>query len=174
MPRFDEHSAQCHVLTFRDGALSALGHDLKLAVSRFVITTSQDATRIEGTFDARSIGVVAALRGKAEDRGALTEDDRRSIDAVVATDVLRVDQHPEIVFRSIEVSHLDSGVHVDGEVTLLGRRKRVGFVVQRAGDFLWAEVVLYQPDFGITPYSALLGTLKIKPHVTVRVLLPAR
>lgn len=174
MPRFDERSAQCHVLTFRDGALAALGHDLKLSVNRFVLTTSQDATRLEGTFDARSVCVVAALRGKVEDRGALSEQDRRSIDAAIADDVLQVDRHPEIGFRSIEVSHLDSGVHVDGEVTLLGRRKRVAFVVQRAGDFLWAEVVLYQPDFGITPFSALLGTLKIKPHVTVRVLLPAR
>ena len=39
---------------------------------------------------------------------------------------------------------------------------------------IWMVTVvrLHQPDFGIKPYSALLGTLKIKPEVTVRCSVP--
>ena len=42
-----------------------------------------------------------------------------------------------------------------------------------AADILVAEVSLHQPDFGIKPYSAMLGTLRVKPDVTVVVSLPA-
>ena len=31
------------------------------------------------------------------------------------------------------------------------------------------ELKLNQPDFGITPYRAMLGTLKIQPEVTIRI-----
>ena len=31
------------------------------------------------------------------------------------------------------------------------------------------ELTLHQPDFGITPYRAMLGTLKIRADVQIRV-----
>jgi hypothetical protein len=34
-------------------------------------------------------------------------------------------------------------------------------------------VVLNQPEFGITPYRAMMGTLRIKPEVRVRISVPA-
>ena len=35
-----------------------------------------------------------------------------------------------------------------------------------------AELKLHQPDFGIKPYSAALGALKVKPDILVRVSVP--
>jgi hypothetical protein len=35
-----------------------------------------------------------------------------------------------------------------------------------------AEVKIHQPDFGIKPYTAALGALKVKPDVLVRVSVP--
>lgn len=174
MPRFDEGRGECHVFTFRDGLLSAVGHDLKLRFGAFSLEVSEDMTRVQGSFDTRTLRVENAMRGKSDDRTALSIDDKRTINQVIAKEVLRTEQHPMASFRSIEVSHLESGVHVEGELTLLGVHKRVACTVQRAGDFLSTEITLFQPDFGITPYTALLGTLRVKPHVTVRIVLPAR
>jgi hypothetical protein len=36
-----------------------------------------------------------------------------------------------------------------------------------------ARVRLHQPDLGIKPYSAMLGTLKIQPGVAVEISVPA-
>jgi len=35
-----------------------------------------------------------------------------------------------------------------------------------------AEVPIHQPDFGIKPYSAMLGALKVKPDLVVRCSVP--
>jgi polyisoprenoid-binding protein YceI len=174
VPRFDEHSAECHVLTYREGLLATAGHDLKLRFGHFSIETSDDGNRIQASFDVRSLRVVNAVKGNVEQRTALSVDDKKTIDDAIANEVLRASEHPTATFRSIEVSHIDAGVHVDGELVLLGVRKRVGFLVRRLGDFLHAEIALYQPDFGIKPFSALMGTLRVKPNVTVRAMLSAR
>ena len=174
VPRFDEGSGECQVLTFRDGLLRAVGHDLKLRFGQFTLETSEDGSRVQATFDVRTLRVVNAMKGHVEDKTALSANDKRSIDETIAKEVLKVAEHPTATFRSIEVNHTDAGVHIDGELTLLGARKRVSCLVRRAGEFLNTELTLYQPDFGITPYSAMLGALKVKPHVTVRVALSAR
>lgn len=174
MPSFDESSGEVQVLTFRDGLLQKVGHDLKLRFGQFTLETSDDGSRVSATFDVRTLRVVNAMRGLTEDKAALSASDKKSIDETIAKEVLKVEQHPTATFRSIEVSHTDAGVHIDGELTLLGARKRVACIVRRAGEFLNTEINLYQPDFGITPYSAMMGALKVKPHVTVRVALSAR
>lgn len=174
MPRFDESSGECQVLTFRDGLLQAVGHDLKLRFGAFTLETSDDGSRVSGTFDVRTLRVVNAMKGLVEDKTALSASDKRSIDETIAKQVLKVAEHPTATFRSIEVNHTEAGVHIDGELTLCGARKRVACLVRRAGEFLNTDISLYQPDFGITPYTAMMGALKVKPHVTVRVALSAR
>jgi len=64
------------------------------------------------------------------------------------------------------------GYAVEGELTLVGRSRPVSARVTRAGAQLVTEVRLNQPDFGIKPFSAMFGTLKIQPHVIVRLTVP--
>ena len=44
---------------------------------------------------------------------------------------------------------------------------------RRDGDRLRAEVTIHQLAFGIRPYTALLGTLRVRPDVIVRLSVPA-
>jgi hypothetical protein len=46
--------------------------------------------------------------------------------------------------------------------------------VRRSGDRLLATVPLRQTAFGIKPYSAALGALKVRDEVTVTLSVPAR
>ena len=48
---------------------------------------------------------------------------------------------------------------------LHGRSREI--TLKRTGDDE-AEVTLHQPDYGIKPYSAMFGALKIKPDIRVR------
>ena len=64
------------------------------------------------------------------------------------------------------------GYDITGNLTLHGVAKRIQMSARADAGQHVAEVTLHQPDFGITPFKAMLGTLKVKPDVRVRITLP--
>jgi hypothetical protein len=170
---FDASSAECLVLTFKEGLLSAVAHDLQIRVTRFAIDVD-DATRaITARFEAGSLKVLGAVHDGVLRESTLSDADKRKIEQNIADDVLAVRSYPEIRFTSSEVVPEGDGFRVRGELALHGRARPIAFTAQKKGDRLVAEVPLHQPDFGIKPYSAMLGALKIKPDVIVRCSVPA-
>ena len=91
----------------------------------------------------------------------------------IASDVLEPRRHPEVRFESSRVVEEGAGFRVTGTLFQHGRRKELTVPVRREGALWVAEVALHQPDFGIKPFSAMLGALKVKPGVTVRLSVPA-
>ncbi len=170
MPRFDATTAQCHVFTFKEGALSALAHDLELEVGRFVIEVGPDQA-VEARFEAGSVRVLHAIKdGRPSEMSA---GDKRKIEGNIADDVLASRRHPEIRFTAGKVTPSGDGFVLAGELTLHGKTRPLEVRTRAAeGGKQVAEITLHQPDFGIKPFSAMLGTLKIKPDVKVRVTLP--
>lgn len=164
-------ASECRVLTYREGLLSALGHDLELAVTRFEIRVDVDARTVDATFDATSLRVVRALRDGVET--GVSDRDRTTIEQNCRRDVLDADRHPEIRYRSSRVVEVDGGFDVEGNLALRGTQRPVAVRLRRAGDRYLAEVPIHQPDFGIEPFSALLGAIKVKPRVVVRLALTA-
>ena len=162
MPRFDETSAECLVLTYKEGLLSAMGHDLVLRVDRFLIIIDDQTLAIQAGFDAASLKVVSAV----------SDADKQKIEETIVNDVLHARRFPEILFLSSSVTKQGETVQVIGELTLVGRTRSLTMIAVAEGDRYHLEVVLHQPDFGLKPYSAMLGALKIKPDVTVRLSLP--
>lgn len=161
------------VFTFKEGLLSAVAHDLKIRVTRFSIDVDEETGAITATFDPTSLRVVTAMKNGAEAHGALSDADRRKIEENIVADVLHAKRYPEIRFTSTSVKEDDAtGYHVRGQVTLHGKTREVIFTSRTDGEGQVAEVKLHQPDFGIEPYSAMLGALKIKPDVLVRLALP--
>jgi hypothetical protein len=57
-------------------------------------------------------------------------------------------------------------------LTLNNITRPVSTLARRVDGHYRAELRIHQPAFGIKPYSAMLGTLKIKPDVVVRILVP--
>ncbi len=171
MARFDDSTAKCFVLTYKEGLLSALAHDLRIRVGRF--TLDADESAVKAVFDASSLRVETALKDGADAPGTLSAKDIAEIEGNIVNDVLHSKAHPEIVFQSSSVTRARDGYGVSGTLTLHGAAKPVQLVIKRQGDRLVAEHSLHQPDFGVKPFSAMLGTLKIKPDITVRVSVPA-
>jgi polyisoprenoid-binding protein YceI len=92
---------------------------------------------------------------------------------MIAGTVLRAARFPEIRFASSAVSRAGSGYDVRGALSLCGATGELSVPVRREGDRLRAEVAIHQPAFGIRPYAAMLGTLRVRPDVIVRVSVPA-
>ncbi len=166
MSRYDERTAEVFVYTFKEGMLSALAHDLKLKVGHFEIETTDGV--VTATFDAGSLAVASPRKDGKDNPGALPQLAYGEIEKNVRNDVLEVRRHPSIRFRSTAVSD----TAVEGELSLHGTLRTVRGVRKDDATRRIAELRLDQRDFGIKPFSAMLGTLKIKPEVVVEVRLP--
>ncbi len=171
--QFDSTNADCFVLTYKDGALSALAHDLKLQVTRFEVDIDVTARSIKAIFDARSIHVVGACKCGVSVPGVLSPRDIKEIEENIERYVIKSEVNPAIRFESSQVKEEGDGFGVVGVLFLHGRSKELRFSVCSEGARLIARVGLHQPDFGIRPFSTMFGTLKIKPDVVVQISLPA-
>jgi hypothetical protein len=172
MPQFDASSAECLVYTSKDGLLSALGHDLTIRVTSFSVDVDASSLAIQARFDAGSLKVVSATHGGPS--GDVTDDDKRKIEGNIVNEVLKTSSFPEIRFVSTSVTPSDGGFRVTGELTLHGQTRPLTVQSRPEGGKQVAKIEINQPDYGIKPYSAMLGALKIKPTVTVQIALPER
>lgn len=166
MARYDATNAQVVVFTFKEGLLSAVAHDLKLRVTTFTLDVG--AASVKGEFDARSLRVVSAMKGGQESPGALPAFAHAEIERNLEQQVLASAKHPVIRFETTSVTASE----VRGRLTLRGVTREVSGTRRDEGTLAVAEFRLDQRDFGIKPFSAMLGTLKVKPEVVVRVSLP--
>jgi YceI-like protein len=170
--RFDASSAECLVYTEKAGLLSGVAHDLKLRVEQFEILVETDRAGVQARFDASSLRVVCAVQGGRDQPQALSARDRREIEATILRDVLDARRHPLIEFRSTRIEPQPAGASVEGILSLHGRERPLLLQATREDGRARIEARLHQPDFGIRPYTAMLGALRIKADVTVRLVTP--
>jgi hypothetical protein len=173
MPTHDATTATCHVFTFKEGVLSAVAHDLRIRVERLTIEIDEAAGTVHARFFADSLRVDCAMKGEREDFAALSDRNKREIEGNIAGEVLHARRYPEIVFRSGQIVGDGDERRIEGTLLLHGRERPLRATARRQAGRWTAEVELRQPDFGIRPYSAMLGTLRIHPIVRVRVSVPA-
>ena len=156
-----------HVFTYKDGLLARLAHDLRLTLQRFEI--QRDGANVQARFWPGSLRVDGAIeRGGGLAVNTLSDGDRRKIGENMASDVLHLDRLPEASF----VGQIERGV-VEGELTLVGRSASVRVPVQAAGGRLRGEVTLVPSRWGIAPYKALAGAIKLQDRLLVTLDLPA-
>jgi len=172
MPRLDASSASCTILTFKEGMLSAIAHDLRLRVERFTIEIGDGDEAIVARFEANSLRVDCAMKEGREASGTLSAKNKREIEKNIGADVLHARRHPEIVFRSTKVEGEGDERDIEGILTLHGVERGVHVVARQEAGRWSAELAIHQPDHGIKPYSAMFGALKVRPTVRVCVDMP--
>lgn len=169
MPKLEASTARCIVLTYKEGLLSAVAHDLKLEVTRFSIDIDDALQSVVATFEAGSVRVACAVKDGIDATSTLSEKDKRDIQDNIAKDVLEVRKYQHIRFNSTKVDREGDGFRVKGRLEIKGKSRELSCLVRSIGPDWVCEVTLHQPDFGIKPFSAMLGAMKIKPDVDVRV-----
>lgn len=174
MVHLDDSSAECWVFTYKQGLLSAVAHDLKIRVTKFVVDVDEARRAISAHFDAASLRVVCAMDDGIEAPGTLTAANKREIESNIKADVLHAGEYPDIRFGSTAVEENGGAYLVKGKLALHGHERQVRARVRQDDAHYVAEVRLHQPDFGIRPYTALLGALKVRPDVLVRIVVPTR
>jgi polyisoprenoid-binding protein YceI len=153
------------VRTGRTGAAAKAGHDLLIHVTAWEATLhvgdDHADTSIALDADAASLRVHEGTGGMQ----SLGDDDKANIHQTIDDDVLK---RQAISFRSTGVSGGEGRVSVDGELTLAGTTRPLAFDLEVGdGGRLRAVAVVKQSDWGMKPYSALFGALKVKDDVAV-------
>jgi polyisoprenoid-binding protein YceI len=96
---------------------------------------------------------------------SLSDDQKKEIEQTVDDEVLKGEQ---ISFESTSVRAEGDGLRVDGDLTLHGTTRPLGFDVTVTGDgTLGATAVIKQTAWGMKPYSTLFGALKVVDEVEV-------
>jgi polyisoprenoid-binding protein YceI len=153
------------VHTRKGGAAAKAGHDLVIEVTSWEGTLNLgDQTTIMLRADARSMRVREGSGGMT----SLGDDDKANIEQTIDDEVLK---GTPIEFRSTacELSPEGDRMRVSGELELAGRRAPVTFELSLNGGRVNGSATVRQTDFGMKPYSALFGTLKVLDEVQVAV-----
>jgi polyisoprenoid-binding protein YceI len=150
------------VRTGRTGTVAKAGHDLLIHVKAWSATLDLDAPRLTLDADATSLHVIEGTGGMK----SLDDDDRANIRQTIDDEILK---RADIQFRSTEVERTDRGLAVRGDLTLVGVRRPVAFDLALDDGHVSGAAVVTQTAWGMKPYSALFGALKVADEVRVEI-----
>jgi polyisoprenoid-binding protein YceI len=159
-----------NVYTFKEGMLSKLGHDLKLNLMRFEVMTHNG--QVTGRFDASSFKIEGAMMNGKLDTGELSDSDRQKIQGNITDDVLETKAHPEARFEG-RVAGRTAPFTVEGTLYLHGEARPLSITLQKNGDRLQGSAEITPSQWGIKPYRALAGALRVADRIRVEVDIPA-
>jgi polyisoprenoid-binding protein YceI len=152
------------VNTERTGAAAKAGHNLLIHVTAweatFEVGEDPSQTSLSLDADAGSLSVIEGTGGIQ----SLGDDDKKNIKKTIDDDVIKRD---DITFRSTSVEGDDSKLTVQGDLTLRGKTNPITFDLAVGDGTVSGSAVVKQTNFGMKPYSALFGALKVADEVTV-------
>ena len=165
-------SGRLLVKTARTGLGAKVGHDLTIEVTRWhgnvVIDAANPANPANSSVtvevDVDSFEVRQGTGGVKP----LTDADRADIKNTLRGKILNTGQHPTITFGSNQVSGTAESFRIDGDLTIVGVTQPVTVEGQLAEGRALGSAVIVQSRWGIRPYSAFLGALKLRDEVEVQ------
>jgi polyisoprenoid-binding protein YceI len=158
------------IRTFRDGLAAQAGHDLIIDVTRWsgeiAVNDGTTLASVQARIDMTSWVVREGTGGLKP----LTDADRRDITATTRR-LLSVDRHREAEFVATRFHQTgDEGGSMDGTLTLRGmaRPLQLRFRQISPGRYRGTGTVV-QSAYGIKPYTAFLGALRVRDAVDVEI-----
>jgi len=169
--RLGPPSGRLLVKTGRTGLGARAGHDLVIAATswdgRVTVNPGGPAqSSVTVDVDVDSFEVREGTGGVKP----LTDSDRSEIKRTIRGKILHTSQHPTITFQSTSVSGSPEALTVDGELTIMGVTRPIAVhgAVRDDGRVRGSATVV-QSKWGIKPYSAFLGALKLADEVAIEV-----
>lgn len=148
------------VYTFKDGLLSRVAHDLQLTLARFEVTV--DGDQVTGTFWPDSLSVDGSMVDGRLQPDGLRDKDRREIQGNITDKILNAKRFP-----NARLSATRTGDLLTGTLELAGRSAPVRIELRGAAGRVQGEVELVPTRWGIAPFKALLGAIKLQDRVRV-------
>ena len=171
--RVDLERSSLFVWTFKAGLMARMAHDLKIEVTDYDFLVDGELGenwRAELTLPIQGFRVLGATRNKVLQEGQLSLDDKAEIEQTLRAKVLDADRYPVAFYRA-SFNGDENQKNFEGQLTLKGTTRplktqgRMERTVQ--GIHLEGQARILQSDFGIKPFQAFLGALKVKDEIEV-------
>jgi polyisoprenoid-binding protein YceI len=151
------------------GPAAAMGHRLTLAMRHWRATVRWDGDEPVGAELIVEVGSLRVVRGE----GGVTplSGPEKSLVRANALRSLDAKRYPRITFEVNGIDKTDEGYRLTGTLTIkaASREQVVDVRTDEQGTNWWlsSETAVRQSDFGIKPYSQLLGALRVADDVVL-------
>ncbi len=165
----DASSGELLILTGVAGPAAKTGHRLTIAMQTWQATvdwSGKKPTAVDLTVAVDSLDVLKGEGGltplAGPEKGIARSNALKSLDAK---------KFPQIRFTATDVAASADGYRLSGSVEIHGKSRPqvVDLKVEDRGD-AWAmsaQTTITQTDFGVKPYSLLMGAIKVADEVTI-------
>ena len=165
---FGPTEGQLLVKVFREGVAARVGHDLVLEarswMGKAAVGPNPSASTLEVTVDVASLSIVDAVGGAKP----LSRSDRGDIKRNIEEKVLNVRSFPTVSFASTGVIwSSDSELTLNGDLSIMGKSRPVEMRMRIGGGRARGSFTVTQTCWGIKPFTALMGALKVRDAVEV-------
>ncbi len=165
----DETAGELLVKTGVTGRAAKMGHRLTIAMDSWraqVSWAAGEPTEVDLTVDVDSLRVVRGEGGVTSLSGP-----EKTVVRSNAMKALDAGRFPTIRFRANDIEHTSGGYRLAGTLEIHGKTRDcvVDLDLEDLGD-TWGmscEAEVRQTEFGVKPYSILMGSVKIADTVTV-------
>jgi polyisoprenoid-binding protein YceI len=162
------HNGSLLLKTSRTGLGRKVGHDLTIEVSRWaadVVVDPGDPARskVAVTIEVGSLRVLEGAGGLKP----LTDSDRAEIENTIREKILRPAEHPAITFSSQQITGTPGSFVITGDLSIMGRSNPVQVQAAIAGGRIQGSAIVTQTAWGIKPYSAFAGALRLADDIRV-------
>lgn len=167
--RMGPPSGHLLVKTGRSGLGSRAGHDLTLEAVDWNAQVTV-ATADPGRSSVMLEAMVNSLEARSGSGGIkpLTDSDRADIRGNIRSKILHSDRYPTITFTSTGISGSAESLEIAGELTVMDRTgPLVATATVTPDGHVTGSATVVQTRWGITPYSAFFGALKLADEVRV-------
>ena len=152
------------IYTFKHGLLSKIAHDLVIDAPDFDATLQRVGDELELSLTISGAALTVTSRN-------VSADQKREIQGNIRKKVLDTARHPQICVSG--QGPAVGGPHkINAQVELHGRSRSIPIEVAVDGTegntVLKTRFEIKQSDFGIKPYSAMMGTLKTMTSLSFR------
>jgi polyisoprenoid-binding protein YceI len=148
--------------TSREGVAAHVGHDLTIEMTRWSgrlrVGSDPAASELTVTVDMGSMHIVEGAGGLA----ALSDGEKRKI-LRNARKILSVDRYPEATFVAKKITNTT----VDGTLSVHGRSHPLRLAYRIDGGRHRIRGTIRQSDYGIKPFRAFFGALKLADAVRI-------
>jgi polyisoprenoid-binding protein YceI len=159
-----------HLRTSRDGVAAKVGHDLLIEMARWSGTVTiagpdPSSASVEAGIEMASFTVLEGTGGVMP----LSTHDRKDITGT-SLRLMDVAGHPRATFASSAITRSNSGATITGTLTVRKHSGEVSLRVTETGPSAWrATGTILQSAYGIKPYRAFLGALRVADRIDIEV-----
>jgi polyisoprenoid-binding protein YceI len=161
-------NGQVTVNVYKDGVAAKMGHDLVLQAKQWsgkadINSDDPSASSVQVTIDPSSLEVIGATGGAKP----LSDKDKGDIGKNINDKILNTSRYQEITFESTGVT----GSSMKGNLTIAGSTQPVtlDLSVNESTGEVTGKTSFQQTQFGLKPFSAMMGALKVKDKVEIEV-----